>query len=332
MANTEVLGLDSPLSALLLADDVALIERSETRLRQALQHFSDWATLWGLDIGHSKCGVLPFSDPFGPFRPFLAQDRSIPLVTDYKYLGVTFTRDITQIFTTWLQERAAKGHQLLKRRRFALGNSQLTLADHILMFKVPTDGDRRFSTAGTPPSAKGEKDGLGTGSRFFRDLRSDQCPSDNRFKDPHGPPVPPTRQFSTIEDRREEDNLKHKYAIGQCNTEVFIVRNEGNGSVLRKEGRKGPKGAPKGRTPHLECPMSKPHKVAQSLKCCSACRSRVSECSISATSSAKSSAERGESNPGTSVFALKPPLQRSSNATFKVSMDGRTCTAGFHTQ
>ncbi|KAL3682781.1 hypothetical protein R1sor_000803 [Riccia sorocarpa] len=136
MADTEVLGLDSPLSVLLLADDVALIERSETRLRHALQHFSDWATLWGLDIGHSTCGVLPFGAPFGPFRPFLAQDGSIPLVTDYKYLGVTFTRDIIQIFTTWLQERAAKGRQLLKRWRFALGNSQLTLADRILMFKV----------------------------------------------------------------------------------------------------------------------------------------------------------------------------------------------------
>ncbi|KAL3682779.1 hypothetical protein R1sor_000801 [Riccia sorocarpa] len=99
MTDTEVPGLDCPLSALLLADDVALIERSETRLWQALQHFSDWATLWGLDIGHSKCGVLPFGAPFGPFRPFLAHDGSIPLVTDYKYLGVTFTRDITQIFT-----------------------------------------------------------------------------------------------------------------------------------------------------------------------------------------------------------------------------------------
>ncbi|KAL3694161.1 hypothetical protein R1sor_007812 [Riccia sorocarpa] len=136
MTDTEVPGLDSPLSALLLADDVALIERSKTRLRQALQHFSDWATLWGLDIGHSKCGVLPFGAPFGPFRPFLAQDGSIPLITDYKYLGVTFTRDITQIFTTWLQERATKGRQLLKRWRFTLGNSQLTLADRILMFKV----------------------------------------------------------------------------------------------------------------------------------------------------------------------------------------------------
>jgi hypothetical protein len=78
--------LSFPLSALLLADDIALFGTSQSCVQSLLDVVLQWSNCNGLKLNPSKCGS--FGIP--PSNPLKMGDSTVPCLSAYKYLGVHF--------------------------------------------------------------------------------------------------------------------------------------------------------------------------------------------------------------------------------------------------
>lgn len=81
------------LLILLYADDTVLFSDNETDLQHSLVVFEDYCQRWKLNVNTSKTKIVIFGR--GKLRKSLSfkfQNNEIEIVTEYKYLGIIFSR------------------------------------------------------------------------------------------------------------------------------------------------------------------------------------------------------------------------------------------------
>lgn len=129
----------------LWADDVVFVGESVGQLREALRVVDEWCQTWGMAVNAAKCGLMVVSpdpgevDAFarGVARgPFVVQGESIPVVSEYKYLGVIFSQDL--LWVNEIQQRAVKVRDAIFRHARVLRDSRLTVTvrRHLLSTKI----------------------------------------------------------------------------------------------------------------------------------------------------------------------------------------------------
>jgi len=104
------------LSALLFADDLAIVVDSVEKLGQACDVLTAWAAKWEMAVGISKCGVMVPDSPALCEEVKLALDSGVimiqnqvpPKVEEYDYLGVLLTESDFSGLERHMEERIKK--------------------------------------------------------------------------------------------------------------------------------------------------------------------------------------------------------------------------------
>ena len=88
---------DINICCLLYADDLVLLADSVQNMRTLLQHPKDWCRTWKISINHTKSAVIHFRPQKSPCssKQFLFGGLYLPIVTQYKYLGIVFDEYLT---------------------------------------------------------------------------------------------------------------------------------------------------------------------------------------------------------------------------------------------
>ena len=77
---------------LLLADDTVLMAETQEELTEALDKYTVWCDKWRMEVGAKKRGVMCLHDPSAHEQlkgaTWKLQGQSIPVVDQYKYLGM----------------------------------------------------------------------------------------------------------------------------------------------------------------------------------------------------------------------------------------------------
>lgn len=77
---------------LMYADDIVLFADSKSKLQNLLNCYADYCERWELVINTSKTKVMIFGNKRGSPN-FYIRDTAIEIVTSFKYLGITFTKN-----------------------------------------------------------------------------------------------------------------------------------------------------------------------------------------------------------------------------------------------
>ena len=121
------------LFVLLYADDTVILAETSTDLQNALDLYASYCKIWKLEINNSKTKVLVFSKGRLPMYNFTINDDRIEVVSEYKYLGVLFSRSgsfLTMKKHIAKQATKAMFHLLKKARALLLPiDIQLELFD-----------------------------------------------------------------------------------------------------------------------------------------------------------------------------------------------------------
>ena len=78
---------------LLYADDTAILSNSAEGLQKALLVYSEYCDLWKLKINHTKSKIVIFSRKRHLNFEFKLDNELLEIVTDYKYLGILFSKN-----------------------------------------------------------------------------------------------------------------------------------------------------------------------------------------------------------------------------------------------
>jgi hypothetical protein len=126
------------MPGLLFADDLLLSQPSRVRLIAALQKVSAWADKWGMTVNNGKCGVMVLCSAAkheaAKRRTWLLQGRPIPVVDEYKYLGVLIDPMLTFVPNAAL--RVSKGRAALYALEWLLRDPTVPLAIKALVYKT----------------------------------------------------------------------------------------------------------------------------------------------------------------------------------------------------
>ena len=83
---------DLEVPGLLLADDAVLMTETQEELKEALDSYTVWCDKWRMEVGATKCGVMCVHDSDAHEQlkatTWKLQRQSIPVVEQYKYLGM----------------------------------------------------------------------------------------------------------------------------------------------------------------------------------------------------------------------------------------------------
>ena len=125
------------LFILLYADDTVIFSDSEKDLQNALAHFKRYCDQWKLDINVNKTKILIFSNGrYNCKQIFKLGEKELDIVTEYKYLGLLFTKSGSYYKTkTNIAEQARKAMFALLRKIKALSlpfDIQIEMFDKII--------------------------------------------------------------------------------------------------------------------------------------------------------------------------------------------------------
>jgi exonuclease III len=126
------------LVGLLFADDLVLICPSRRKLRKALKRLGTWADTWKMRFGAAKCGVMCVSSDNDNEsirnETWVLQGEAIPVVKEYKYLGLPFRNDLDLDRVT--ESRAAKTGAALHSALNMIGCRTIPVGLKLLIFKA----------------------------------------------------------------------------------------------------------------------------------------------------------------------------------------------------
>jgi len=97
------------VAILLYADDVALIAEDEGQLQSMLDILSAWCSRWHLKVNPIKSAVVHFraSSVTRTTETFYCGDAQLPIVSQYRYLGLLFTETLNYETMTTCAAKAA---------------------------------------------------------------------------------------------------------------------------------------------------------------------------------------------------------------------------------
>jgi hypothetical protein len=131
-------GTESKCPGLLFADDLVVFAESETKLQEALTALDKWANLWEMEFGVNKCGVFVHAPDDS--RLVLLPDaiqlsgQSVPVVEEYKYLGVQV--DANCCLETAVDQRAVSARKALGSMRPFLSTTSIPMNIRLMMLKA----------------------------------------------------------------------------------------------------------------------------------------------------------------------------------------------------
>ena len=126
------------VAGLLLADDTVAIAPTCKKLVRGLKTSTTWANRNHMKFGITKCGIMGF----GPGSAatvaswselFLLDGELVPVVTSYKYLGVTINSTFS--LDAIVAEREMKGRKVLEAIKPLLWNIRMPVAFRVLLVK-----------------------------------------------------------------------------------------------------------------------------------------------------------------------------------------------------
>jgi hypothetical protein len=109
-------GYRATISALLYADDTALLSMTYEGMCRMVQILDEKATKWGLSVSIIKRKVMVFHDQGGQLRqPLILRVETVKEVTEFKYLGLTLAS--TEGDKVDVRRRIGKGGGCFKKLR-----------------------------------------------------------------------------------------------------------------------------------------------------------------------------------------------------------------------
>lgn len=127
MPTTSVPGLRSGVSGLHFADDTVLIASSVEKLIEMMKIVEDWLNINCMELNANKCGIMKIiSKPFNEEINISYKGESIPLVSEYTYLGIQFNDELC--YKRMAEFRVSKGYTKLEELSPVLFNKKIPLA------------------------------------------------------------------------------------------------------------------------------------------------------------------------------------------------------------
>ena len=179
---TEIEPWEPPCPHFLFADDLCIVGRSAEELQRWMDKVTEWANTWGMTVGPAKCGVMvvPRIDAMleNPSpkkskkersskariseeerialekeineREWMLQGNRIPVVKEYKYLGVVIRNDLNR--SRMIDARILAATSVLNQIQYLLMNPSIpaSLRDRILKVKwipIPINSLCLFNTS-----------------------------------------------------------------------------------------------------------------------------------------------------------------------------------------
>lgn len=150
----------------LFADDLCIVGRSAEELQRWMDKVTEWANTWGMTVGPAKCGVMvvPRIDAMleNPSpkkskkersskariseeerialekeineREWMLQGNRIPVVKEYKYLGVVIRNDLNR--SRMIEARILAATSVLNQVQYLLMNPSIPASLRVRILKV----------------------------------------------------------------------------------------------------------------------------------------------------------------------------------------------------
>jgi exonuclease III len=136
----KVPGLDrsEKVPGLMFADDAVALAGTENLLQKSLDRIGTWASDWGMETNAQKCGVMIFcptvsKERRAESRDWLLRGERVPLVKQYKYLGIVLDGEADP--RTHFAYRASQAMKALWANRSFLMEKSIPLQTRILGLK-----------------------------------------------------------------------------------------------------------------------------------------------------------------------------------------------------
>ena len=121
------------LFILLYADDTVLLATSVKQFRKILSEYGNYCKLWNIDININKSKLMIFGRHRKENKYYI-NDIEIEVVKEYRYLGITFTKN--KRFVQTIKENAAKGKRAMYAIITKARTEGLSISCQIHLFKV----------------------------------------------------------------------------------------------------------------------------------------------------------------------------------------------------
>jgi len=94
-------GTENQLPGLIFADDAVSLAPSRHCLKASMRKVSEYLTKLEMEVGASKCGVTVFHGCVDKVRrrQWQLQGKDIPVVEEYRYLGIDLNCNLDEGFT-----------------------------------------------------------------------------------------------------------------------------------------------------------------------------------------------------------------------------------------
>lgn len=124
----------------MFADDLASLNANRRALKESINVFSQWALHWKMNFNVSKCGIL-YVQPqvitrlhlLDPVQ-FMLQGEHVPIITEYKYLGVIIDENLS--LDRMVANRVEKARNILATMRFFLSARTIPLYARLVVYKA----------------------------------------------------------------------------------------------------------------------------------------------------------------------------------------------------
>ncbi|KAI7851393.1 hypothetical protein BDC45DRAFT_607981 [Circinella umbellata] len=135
-------GLEVP--GLLFADDLVLLANSPADLQLSLSGVSQWANFNEMSFGINKCGIMRFpgADPLESHWTWSLQSQTIPIVTQYTYLGIEITPSLELL--TWTRNKVKKADRMRLAIRPVLASKTIPLNLRVLFVRALIESRLRY--------------------------------------------------------------------------------------------------------------------------------------------------------------------------------------------
>jgi exonuclease III len=131
----QVPGIQESCPGLLFADDLVSLSDDSVKMQEMLNKLSEWGTIWEMDFGIAKCGMMVCNAPkqIRMNAVFQLHGMQVPVVESYVYLGVNFTHDLKT--SQMVRHRLSIAHRKMSEMRHFLSCTAYPFTSRLLVVK-----------------------------------------------------------------------------------------------------------------------------------------------------------------------------------------------------